>query len=116
MSTAPKSNRTTPVHAPLPWHVGPYYKHDIESREGRVAECVMFGSPRAAANAEFIVRAVNAHDDLLATLKWAERQLAALVSEDDGNGSFIRGTGTELVGFYAGREQIRAAIAKAEGR
>ena len=43
-------------------------------------------------------------------LIWAERQLCALVTEDDGNGAFIRGTSTELVGFGAGMEKLRAAI------
>jgi hypothetical protein len=24
---------------PRPWHVGPHYKSDVESRNGRLAEC-----------------------------------------------------------------------------
>lgn len=51
--------------------------------------------------------------ELLAALKWAEKQLRALVTEDD-EAVFIRSTGTELAGFSAGMRRIRAAIARAE--
>ena len=46
-------------------------------------------------------------------LEWAEEQLSALVTDDDGDGAFIRGTGTELVGFGAGMKKLRAALASA---
>lgn len=52
--------------------------------------------------------------EMLEALKWAERQLRALVTEDNGYGAFIRGTGVELAGFGLGMEKIRAAIAKAK--
>lgn len=39
------------------WHVGPHYRCDVESREGRIAECRPFGSPRAERNADFIAHA-----------------------------------------------------------
>jgi len=48
--------------------------------------------------------------ELIATLKWAERNLIALVTEDDGTGAFIRGTGIELAGFGHGMEQLRATL------
>lgn len=41
----------------------------------------------------------------------AESYLRAVVSEDDGNGSFVRGVGVELVGFGAIMKRIRAALA-----
>lgn len=37
-----------------PWHVGPHYKSDVESREGRICECRPLQSPRAIANAQLI--------------------------------------------------------------
>ncbi len=50
----------------LPWWVGPYYKSDIMSRNGRVAETGIMRGEQGIADAAFIVRAVNAHADLLA--------------------------------------------------
>jgi len=50
--------------------------------------------------------------ELIETLKWAERNLRALVTEDDGNGAFIRGTGTELAGFGAEMRKLHEVIAK----
>lgn len=53
------------THTPGPWHVGPHYTCDVESREGRVCECRPFGSDRADANARLIAAA----PDLLEALK-----------------------------------------------
>ena len=92
------------THTPTPWHQGPYYKGDVESREGRICECTPLSSPRAAANAEFIVRAVNAHDDLLAALKDV---IAAL--QADAPGTPLNNRKYDALGARA-----RAAIAKAE--
>lgn len=62
-------------------------------------------------------RLIAAAPELLDALTWAQKQLRALVTADDGGqGAFIRGTRTELVGFGAGMDAIRIAIAKAEGR
>lgn len=47
---------------------------------------------------------------LEASLSWALRQLRALVTEDDGNGAFIRGTGTELAGFGAEYDKAQKAL------
>lgn len=52
--------------------------------------------------------------DVLRALKWAERQLRALVTEDDGSGAFVRGTGTELAGFGQGMKNLRNVIKKLE--
>lgn len=46
----------------------------------------------------------------LTSLEWAERQLSALVTEDNGSGTFVRSTGTELAGFSVGRDALRTAI------
>ena len=43
-------------------------------------------------------------------LEWAERQLSNLVTDDDGNGAFIRGTSVELAGFGEGMKKLRSAI------
>jgi hypothetical protein len=58
-------------HKPTPYHVGPYYKSDVESGSGRVAECGITRGPQACEDAAFIVRACNAHYDLLAACKEA---------------------------------------------
>ncbi len=52
--------------------------------------------------------------DVMDVLKWAERKLSALVTDDDGNGAFIRGTGTELAGFGVGMAKLRKLIAERE--
>ena len=46
-------------HTPGQLHVGPYYKTDVESREGTVAECRV-GTARGEANARRIVACWNA--------------------------------------------------------
>lgn len=43
-------------------------------------------------------------------LIWAERNLGNLVTEDEGNGAFIRGTGVELAGFGAGMTKLRKVL------
>ena len=51
-------------HSPLPWRTVPSW-NDIYAADGRSIADV-----DGSANAEFIVRCVNSHDDLLAALKW----------------------------------------------
>lgn len=60
-------------------------------------------------------RLISAAPDLLVALVWAQKQLRMLVTDDDGDGAFIRGGGIELAGFGAGMSVIKAAIAKAGG-
>jgi hypothetical protein len=91
-------------HSPLPWHVGPHYKSDVMSREGIVAEARML-TPQGIANAEFIVRACNAHDELVAALK-ALTQDSRFALQIGGNPNAV----AALV------RQVDAALAKAEGR
>lgn len=70
--------------------------------------------PRYQAKPSVMVPTSN--EDLLRAAKWAAVQLTRLVTEDEGNGSFIRGTGVELVGFGIGMDALRKAIDEAEGR
>jgi hypothetical protein len=97
---SPRSQPDGSWHMPTPWHVGPYYTTDVESSRGRVCECSPLSAPTAIANAAFIVRACNSHADLLAA---AKRSLDWLASYQ----------GNAALPAY---EQMRAAIAKAEGR
>lgn len=108
MSTTPESNRTTPDYT-LPWHLGPHYHTDIYSRNGFVAETRPMQTPYAEANAEFIVRACNAYDDLLEALKEALRYLDDGDPETDFIKSFETGRSVSIT-------RLRAALAKAEGR
>lgn len=102
-------------HTPVPWHVGPHYKYDIESREGRICECNGMGSSRAVANAAFIVRACNSHDDLLKACVDVLAQFAA--------GYFVRNTDSDGCSDWAIKAMeppralaaMKAAVAKAEG-
>lgn len=58
---------------------------------------------------------VSNQDNILESLIWAEKQLHSLVTEDEGSGSFIRGTGTELAGFHLGMDKLRKAIRECKG-
>lgn len=57
---------------PRPWHVGPYYKTDIETSKGRAAVGYPEHTTQGEANAEFVVRAVNAHDALVRLMQECE--------------------------------------------
>lgn len=58
-----------------PYHVGPHYKTDIESRHGRVAECSPQHTPQGEGNAIFLVKAANAHHLLIGALQELVRQV-----------------------------------------
>lgn len=58
--------------SPTPWHQGPHYKADIYCTWGQVATCVPLMSPLSEANAAFIVKAANAHDNLITALETIE--------------------------------------------
>ena len=94
-------------HTPGRLHVGSHYRTDVESREGRVAECRM-GTSRGEANAAHIVACVNACEginpeavpELLEAAKGIEKALKNAT-------------------LYLSRPQVMAlcaAIAKAEAR
>ena len=99
--------------------VGPYYKTDVESSSGRVCECGPMGAPRAVANAAFIVRACNAHDDLLAALKGVVERIeqGGAVKREGVTGAaysvWMSNFGEDWCDVFNASE---AAIAKAEGR
>lgn len=103
-------------HTPTPWRVrdnGKAYFFDIvsETDEEVVRQfeepCSGEGGIPLRADAEFIVRACNCHDDLLAALR---RQLANIERWLD---SGVVATPKESKSIY---EQMKAAVAKAEGR
>ncbi len=50
-----------------PWHLGPHYKYDIESRDGHIGGTAY--TPQGIANAAFIVTACNSHNDLVKALE-----------------------------------------------
>jgi hypothetical protein len=118
MSTAPKSNRTT--HTPGPWKAGEaaWFRgrahDDTESGKRPITSTApgargVIANVYGRANAEFIVRACNAHDELLAALK--ELRAAITVgSTDDGKEEISRDVHFEVA------LKADAAIAKAEGR
>jgi hypothetical protein len=85
-------------HSPLPWQAYRADEQDIFVMSGHryVAKAVDYGHGCGAADAEFIVRCVNSHEDMLAALK----EWATLTCEE----SF------DLL------ERTHAAIAKAEGK
>lgn len=102
-----------PKHTPVPWEVDPDCTErvqavhpDVNDVDG-IAEC--FG-PNCLDNAVFIVRAVNVHDDLLA----AAKELVRLMDEVDPNTAL--GDEADRVFPHYEFNDLRAAIAKAEGR
>lgn len=89
------SGKTTMDYpAPRPWSLYCGTLNDNVFRDGRtvcagingsrhaVAFCDYLTPERAAANAAFIVRACNAHDDLLDALKECADDLAAIIEAD----------------------------------
>lgn len=73
-------------HTPGPWHVGPHYKSDVESRQGRICECGPFGSEQAEANARLIAAAPELLDALKALAidanRLCDRNLGGTYEED----------------------------------
>ena len=116
------------THTPVPWRIEgrvyPTADLNIESQELglRVVDCVCGASDEeCCANAELICRAVNSHDDLLATCDETRAALDVLLSfpreRDDHGKVFIRidcesifDTGAEVAAL---RDKLATAIAKA---
>jgi hypothetical protein len=103
----------------LPWaNFGPIIHHDgqhvavaIHDKRNPDGDS---GSPEQRANAEFIVRAANAHDDLLAACKLQEELIKTIV-ENMGIVKFIDAVKSmSHFGYVATMQTIREAIAKAE--
>lgn len=85
-----------PDFTPGPYHVGPHYKSDVESRYGRVCECTPMGSPRAEANARLFAAAPDLYNGLKLMVTCFPAAIAALPDES--------------------RDMIFGAIAQVEGR
>lgn len=92
---------TAPAHTPTPWNNDSPSGLVIFSETERVATVDDLGSSfrtkEMKANAAFIVRAVNSHDDLLITLKSLRKAVSQYLAESVAS-------------------DIDAAIAKAEGK
>jgi hypothetical protein len=108
------SNRTT--HTPGPWKVDPSTAFNEALISARGVEIGLLYCSDGAddetelpgiANAEFIVRACNAHDELVAALQMVQRVV-------EWDGSLPRPD--DVPDAYAMETQIKAALAKAEGR
>lgn len=82
-----------------------------DSERHAVAYCDYMWPERATANAELIVRAVNAHDDMLAALQKCEAVLGS--KELDGVFAFCFAHGYRYSGPSIDISAIRDAIAKA---
>jgi hypothetical protein len=99
----------TTSHTPTPWRNGKKYKSDIYTGDGsKTIARVIFGnilSSQAAADAAHIVHYVNAHDDLVAALKFMISEFKSAIS------AATQGNGDPEI--YAGLIQARAALAKA---
>lgn len=93
----------TTKHTPPPWQINPFNSSQICDRDVSGRGCMTLASMRGGtkverqANAAVIVRAVNAHDDLVAALQ-------AIASDEN-----IMSTTTWA------RTIARAALAKAKG-
>lgn len=105
---------TEPKHTPTPWRHnaliiwGP--NDEIVADVQHLGETLKFKNPNVCpANAEFIVRAVNAHEELLDACKVMLGHYCVT-----GNDAFDRAEKDPII--HARAERMRAAIAKAEGR
>ncbi len=63
---------TKPSHTPTPWSIGQFDQVSIDGKGTADSICVkgfsLSHSPEAKANAAFIVRAVNSHEELVQAL------------------------------------------------
>ncbi len=106
-------------HTPTPWRIVDDSELTIADAHGGSAIAYLNMDPNEKvryADAAFIVRAVNAHDDLLAACKDALRKLDLVVMNAMITPSML-GNGSRAIGSYiATVDALRAAIAKAEGK
>lgn len=96
------------AHTPTPWYVQPFARGMPEIRAANgaeIAEIFPFNfdadDPQTMANARYIVRACNAHDELVAAL---ESAMAVLCGDEMNKSSLIKAL-----------TEGRAALAKAKG-
>jgi hypothetical protein len=93
------------MHSKTPWYIssGLWIVSKPNYEIASIYNLPQMAEGEAEANATFIVRAVNAYDDLLAALKAALRALESPEAQ-------------RSIAFKSEREQLKAAIAKAEGK
>jgi hypothetical protein len=107
------------AHTPTPWMLNPSAPEEIIS-PGETLVIVRapqpYLQPRAKANAELIVRAVNAHDDLVAAAKAAVRYdeaIRACANDPKRMASFCTAEGDDLDALYeAWQAKSQAALVK----
>lgn len=103
-----KANEVSPTHTPTPWRqseINPMYVLD-DARGEIIAECQPhYVDKKSKENAAFIVRAVNAHDELLAALK----KIREMVQQCNASNAVA-------VQEYLRSGNGAKAIAKAEGK
>lgn len=99
---------------PRPYFQGPFYRSDIHSRHGLVAECKPSHTPQGQANADFLVRAANAHQPLIDALR---ATLPALIRLGDFIGNENPAEVSRVGPFdrCAIITQVRDALEKAKG-
>ena len=106
----PSSEQPEVPHSPLPWHIANGVEIRTDERPylgllySTVATCCGVSLAEAQANARFIARACNLHEELLAALYLCEEVI--------GNNSCSDGHTPN--GFVVALEQARDAIAKAK--
>lgn len=117
-------------HTPTPWVAWPDADGFVIVRAGTMrenglqADWIAELSPDAnghsleedRANTDLIVRAVNAHADLLAELRRCSDMLSAVASDMEDGGSLDTLRGKYITALVNARDDARAAIQKARGQ
>lgn len=93
-----KTQKQTAQHTPTPWKTGDLY---IWGADGEPLDLAARPRPERKANAEFIIRACNSHDELVAALGSAQSWLAGYMAQTP-----------DLIDV---RRKVEAALAKATG-
>ena len=85
-------------HTPTPWHYWPHFDNGVITEDSMGVHIVRMTGVNTLANAEFIVRAVNCHDELVKALE-----------------AVVRDWDSPDVSPERIRDQAIAALAKAKG-
>ncbi len=101
------NNETKSEHTPTPWKFKQEMKTGMFLVIGPQNEDIaVVDEGFGGGDTQFIVRAVNAHDDLVAAAQNARNVLAALITGD------LKGVKADSAALLA----LRSALAKAEGK
>lgn len=111
---------TTQPHTPTPWHTGktlvsykdPMFSHTAIVNKAdtlRIANVAGVGDADSKANAAFIVKAVNCHEELVEALQRVSRAI-------DCGGLKVIENKLYPTSAYALKDEIAQALAKAEGK